>query len=52
VGRDRRLLVELSGRDAECLQDLLDGCRRLSNAGASVDGLDDLLDAPDSPCTT
>src|SRR6185295_20250037 len=41
------LLVELSAGDAECFQDLMDGCRRLSNAGHEVDGLDDLLDAPD-----
>src|SRR4029079_12030109 len=32
---------------AECFQDLMDGCRRLSNAGHEVDGLADLLDAPD-----
>jgi len=41
------LLVELSAGDAECFHDLMDGCRRLSNAGRELDGLDDLLDAPD-----
>src|SRR4029453_11874372 len=39
------LLVELSAGDAECFHDLMDGCRRLSNAGRELDGLDDLLDA-------
>jgi len=41
------LLIELSAHNAECFQDLMDGCRRLSNAGHEVDGLDDLLDTPD-----
>jgi hypothetical protein len=41
------LLVELSAGDADCLDALMDGCRRLSNAGRELDGLDDLLDAPE-----
>jgi uncharacterized protein DUF6178 len=41
------MLVELSAGDGECLQALMDGCRRLSHAGRERDGLDDLLDAPD-----
>jgi hypothetical protein len=41
------LLFELSAGDAECFHALMAGCRRLSNAGHEVDGLDDLLDAPD-----
>ena len=41
------LLFELSAGDAECFHALMDGCRRLSNAGRERDGLDDLLDAPD-----
>jgi hypothetical protein len=41
------LLVELSAGDAECFRALMSGCRRLSNAGRELDGLDDLLDAPD-----
>jgi hypothetical protein len=41
------LLFALSAGDTECFQALMDGCRRLSNAGRELDGLDDLLDAPD-----
>jgi hypothetical protein len=41
------LLVELSAVDAKCFHALMGGCRRLSNAGRELDGLDDLLDAPD-----
>jgi hypothetical protein len=41
------LLVELSASDADCFHALMDGCRRLSHAGRELDGLDDLLDAPD-----
>ena len=41
------LLLELSAGDVECFQALMDGCRRLSNAGRELDGLDDLLDAPE-----
>ncbi len=41
------MLVDLSGREAECFQALMDGCRRLSHAGHERDGLDDLLDTPD-----
>jgi uncharacterized protein DUF6178 len=41
------LMVELSAADAECFHALMDGCRRLSHAGREVDGLDDLLDAPE-----
>jgi hypothetical protein len=41
------LLVELSAGDAACFHALMGGCRRLSNAGRELDGLDDLLDAPD-----
>jgi hypothetical protein len=41
------LLVALSAGHAECFHALMDGCRRLSNAGREGDGLDDLLDAPD-----
>ena len=41
------LLIELSASDADCFQALMDGCRRLSHAGRELDGLDDLLDAPD-----
>ena len=41
------LLFELSAGDAECFHALMGGCRRLSNAGRELDGLDDLLDAPD-----
>jgi hypothetical protein len=41
------LLLELSAGDAECFIALMDGCRRLSNAGRERDGLDDLLEAPD-----
>jgi hypothetical protein len=41
------LLLELSADDAECFHALMDGCRRLSDAGRERDGLDELLDAPD-----
>jgi len=41
------LLGALSAGDAESFHALMGGCRRLSNAGHEVDGLDDLLDAPD-----
>ena len=40
-------LLLVSSDDAECFDALMDGCRRLSNAGRERDGLDDLLEAPD-----
>jgi hypothetical protein len=41
------LLVELSTGDADCFHVLMGGCRRLSDEGRELDGLDDLLDAPE-----
>lgn len=41
------LLVELATDRAECFDAIMRGCRRLSNAGRELDGLDDLLEAPE-----
>jgi hypothetical protein len=41
------LLHTLESDDALCFQALMQGCRRLSNSTAEVDGLDDLLTAPE-----
>jgi hypothetical protein len=41
------LLVELVADRPECFDEIMRGCRRLSNAGRETDGLDDLLEAPE-----
>jgi hypothetical protein len=41
------LLLELSAGHAACFQALMRGCREVSDDGRELDGLDDLLEAPD-----
>ena len=41
------LLAELSADQADCFQALMEGCRHVSDAGREIDGLDDLLEAPE-----
>lgn len=41
------LLVELSAEQGECFHALMRGCRRLSDAGREMDGLDDLVEQPE-----
>ena len=41
------LLSELRGHHPACFQALMEGCRRLSNSTPEIDGLDELLMAPE-----
>jgi hypothetical protein len=41
------LLVELCDDQPECFRAVMEGCRDVSDAGRELDGLDDLLEAPD-----
>jgi hypothetical protein len=41
------LLVSLEAGHTDCFQAVMQGCRRLSNSSPEIDGLDDLLGAPE-----
>ena len=41
------LLVELDAKHSSCFHGVMQGCRRLSNSRSEIDGLDDLLPAPE-----
>jgi hypothetical protein len=41
------LLIALDAEHGSCFQAVMQGCRRLSNSRSEIDGLDDLLPAPE-----